>query len=139
MYDKGDRVLTPQPYLGVGSTYWREKSHRMQVGIQKEATSIRKKKWERFKARLVAKEFSQQEEDRLWWVVRHIFIRLVLALVATWDFHLEQMDVKTTFLLQMQVPSGCQSKYWPDRSMPNHWIEYLIIIYPLLLRESLRN
>jgi len=31
-------------------------------------------------------------------MVRHTSIRAVLALVATWDFHLEQIDVKTSFL-----------------------------------------
>ncbi|KAE8680998.1 hypothetical protein F3Y22_tig00111356pilonHSYRG00195 [Hibiscus syriacus] len=31
-------------------------------------------------------------------VVRHTSIRAVLALVASWDLHLEHMDVKTTFL-----------------------------------------
>ncbi|KAL0458150.1 UNVERIFIED_CONTAM: Retrovirus-related Pol polyprotein from transposon TNT 1-94 [Sesamum latifolium] len=31
-------------------------------------------------------------------VVRHTSIRAVLALVASWDLHLEQMDVKTIFL-----------------------------------------
>ena len=46
-------------------------------------------------------------------VVRHTSIRPVLALVATWDLHLEQMDVKTTFLhgdleeqIYMQQPEG---------------------------------
>ena len=56
-------------------------------------------------------------------VVRHISIRTVLALVATWDLHLEQMDVKTSFLhgdleeqIYIQQPDGF--------SQPGH--EYLV-------------
>lgn len=30
--------------------------------------------------------------------VRHISIRVVLILVASWNLHLEQIDVKTAFL-----------------------------------------
>lgn len=32
------------------------------------------------------------------YVVRHTPIRMVLALVVSWDFNLEQMDVKTAFI-----------------------------------------
>ena len=31
-------------------------------------------------------------------MVRHTSIRVVLTLVASWDMHLEHMDVKTAFL-----------------------------------------
>ncbi|KAH9672650.1 hypothetical protein KPL70_017818 [Citrus sinensis] len=47
-------------------------------------------------------------------VVRHASIRVILALVAVQDMHLEQMDVKTAFLhgelqeeIVMQQPEGC--------------------------------
>ena len=46
-------------------------------------------------------------------VVRHTFIRVLLALVATLDMELEQLDVKTAFLhgrleedILMQQPEG---------------------------------
>ena len=46
-------------------------------------------------------------------MVRHISIMAVLALVANCDMHLEQMDVKTTFLhddleeqIYMELPEG---------------------------------
>ncbi|KAH9779695.1 Integrase catalytic domain-containing protein [Citrus sinensis] len=46
--------------------------------------------------------------------VRHASIRIILALVAVQDMHLEQMDVKTVFLhgelqeeIVMQQPEGC--------------------------------
>ncbi|KAH9744680.1 hypothetical protein KPL70_003806 [Citrus sinensis] len=57
---------------------------------------------ERFKARLVAKGFTQKEgidfTEVFSLVVRHGYIRIIMSLVAVNNMHLEQMDVKTTFL-----------------------------------------
>ncbi|KAH9706111.1 hypothetical protein KPL70_012113 [Citrus sinensis] len=56
----------------------------------------------RFKARLVARGFTQREgidfTEVFSPVVRHASIRVILTLVAVQDMHLEQMDVKTAFL-----------------------------------------
>ncbi|KAH9656842.1 Integrase catalytic domain-containing protein [Citrus sinensis] len=71
----------------------------------------------RFKARLVARGFTQNEEidftEVFSPVVRHASIRIILALVAVQDMHLEQMDVKIVFLrgelqeeIVMQQPEG---------------------------------
>lgn len=56
----------------------------------------------RYKARLVAKEFTQRQgidfNEIFSPVVKHSSIRVILALTAHEDFELEQLDVKTAFL-----------------------------------------
>ena len=53
----------------------------------------------RYKARVVAKVFRQQEGVEIFsLVVKMITLRCVLALVAQQDMELVQMDVNTTFL-----------------------------------------
>ena len=68
----------------------------------KKKEAILEKEGERFKARLVANGYSQRHEinyDEVFsLVVRHISIRVVLALATHQDLELEQMDVRTAFL-----------------------------------------
>lgn len=56
----------------------------------------------RFKARLVAKGFTQKKEvdfkEVFSLVVMHSSIRVLLAITASLDLELDQIDVKTTFL-----------------------------------------
>ncbi|CAD5181857.1 unnamed protein product, partial [Musa acuminata subsp. malaccensis] len=72
---------------------------------------------ERYKARLVAKDFSQKEgidyNETFSPVSRKDSLRIVIALVAHYDLELHQMDVKTTFLngdldeeIYMEQPEG---------------------------------
>ncbi|KAH9723770.1 hypothetical protein KPL70_007243 [Citrus sinensis] len=89
-----------------------------------EAITGKNKLWDtgaqprRFKAKLVARGFIQKEGidfiELFSPVVRHASIRIILALVAVQDMHLEQMYVKTTFLhgelqeeIVIQQPEGC--------------------------------
>jgi len=57
---------------------------------------------ERFKARVVARGFTQQQgvdyEETYASVVRFKALRIILAIVAMWDLELELMDVKTAYL-----------------------------------------
>ncbi|KAE8661582.1 putative ribonuclease H protein [Hibiscus syriacus] len=70
--------------------------------VYKKKPAVTEKEREKFKACLVVKGLSQHkgvDYDEIFSpVVRHTSIRAVLALVASWDLHLEQMNVKTTFL-----------------------------------------
>ena len=56
----------------------------------------------RFKARLVARGFTQREgvnyNEVFSPVVKHSSIRMILALVVQNNLELEQLDVRTTFL-----------------------------------------
>ena len=71
----------------------------------------------RFKARLVLKGYSQRKGidyvEIFSPVVKLTFIRILLSIVASENLHLEQMDVKTTFLhgdldkeIYMHKPEG---------------------------------
>ena len=57
---------------------------------------------ERYKARLVAKGFTQKEgidyKENFSTISNKDSFRIILALVAYFDFELQQMNVKTTFL-----------------------------------------
>jgi hypothetical protein len=70
--------------------------------VFKKKAVVSEERGEKVKARLVAKDYSQQkgvDYGKIFsLVVRHTSIRAVLALVAHYDMVLEQMDVKTTFL-----------------------------------------
>ncbi|KAL0411273.1 UNVERIFIED_CONTAM: Retrovirus-related Pol polyprotein from transposon TNT 1-94 [Sesamum latifolium] len=85
--------------------------------VYKKKPTVSKEEGEKFKAQLVAKGYSQQKgiyyDEIFSPVVRHTSIRAILAVVASWDLHLEQMDVKITFLhgyleeqIYMEQPDG---------------------------------
>ncbi|GJW04000.1 retrovirus-related pol polyprotein from transposon TNT 1-94 [Tanacetum coccineum] len=76
---------------------------------------------ERYRARLVVKGYAQKEgidfNEIFSLVVRMTTIRVVLAMCATYDLHLEQLDVKTVFLhgnleeeIYMLQPEGFKQK-----------------------------
>jgi hypothetical protein len=76
---------------------------------------------ERYRARLVVKGYAQKEgidfSEIFSPVVRMTTVRVVLAMCATYDLHLEQLDVKTAFLhgnleeeIYMLQPEGFKQK-----------------------------
>jgi len=80
----------------------------------------------RFKARLVAKGYAQREgvdyTEIFAPVVKHVSIRILLAIVAEENLELEQLDVKTAFLhgeldekIYMEVPEGFEDQFQPDQ------------------------
>ena len=77
------------------------------------------KKW--YNARLVVKGFRQKKgidfDEIFSSVVKMTSIRIILSLVVVEDFHIEQLDVKTTFFhgyleedIYMQQPQGYEVK-----------------------------
>jgi hypothetical protein len=77
------------------------------------------KKW--YNARLVVKEFAQKKgidfDEIFSLFIKMISIRTILSVVAVEDLHLEQLDVKTTFLhgdleedIYRQQPQGYEVK-----------------------------
>ena len=85
--------------------------------VYKRKPLVSKKEGKKFKARLVTKGYAQQKRvdyDEIFSpVIRRTSIKAVLALVASHDMHLEQMDVKTAFLhgdlkeqIYMEQPKG---------------------------------
>ncbi|KAL2230353.1 UNVERIFIED_CONTAM: Retrovirus-related Pol polyprotein from transposon TNT 1-94 [Sesamum indicum] len=80
----------------------------------------------KYKARLIAKGFTQKESidynEIFSPVVKYTTVRVILALTAYYDWELKQMDVKIAFLhgdldenIYMTQPFG-----FSDRSKPNH-------------------
>lgn len=67
----------------------------------------------RYKTRLVAKGFTQREvvayNEIYSLVVRHSSIRILLSMVAQYDMLLEQLDVKTAFLMVILREYTCVS------------------------------
>jgi hypothetical protein len=104
--------------LGLGSVSCRKKSiaNKWVYRLKEEDGG---KKW--YKARLVVKGFAQKKgidfDEIFSPVVKMTSIRTILSLVVVEDLHLEQLDVKTTFLhgdleedIYMQQPQGMRSK-----------------------------
>uniref|UniRef100_A0A2N9F9A0 CCHC-type domain-containing protein n=1 Tax=Fagus sylvatica TaxID=28930 RepID=A0A2N9F9A0_FAGSY len=73
----------------------RKETYRLQVGIQEEGSSIKKRRG-KIQGTISSKGIDYDEVFSP--VVRHTSIRAVLALVANQDLKLEQLDVKMAFL-----------------------------------------
>ena len=80
----------------------------------------------RFKAKLIAKGYSQKEgidyKEIFSPIVKHVSIRYMLSVVAHFDLELQQIDVKTAFLhgnieeyIVMDQHEGFVDKYHPEK------------------------
>jgi hypothetical protein len=87
------------------------------MGLQVEGRIWRKKRYE---ARLVVKGFAHKKgidfDEIFSPIAKMTSIRTILSLVVVEDLHLEQLDVKTTFLhgdleedIYMQQPQGYEA------------------------------
>ncbi|CAM8876419.1 unnamed protein product [Rhodiola kirilowii] len=80
----------------------------------------------RFKARLVDKGFHQREgidfNEIFAPVVKYKTLRLLIAMTAVYDWHIEQMDVKTAFLHGdlLETIHMCQLEGFVDKMKPDH-------------------
>ena len=104
--------------MGLGSVSYRKKTFQNKWVYKLKEEDGRKK---RYKDRLVVKGLAQKKfiyfDDTFSVVVKMTSIRTILSLVAAEDFHLEQLDVKTSFLhrdleeeIYMQQPQGYEVK-----------------------------
>ncbi|CAA6674842.1 unnamed protein product [Spirodela intermedia] len=98
--------------------------------------------WFWYKARLVAKEFSQQEGfnyfDSFSPVIKMTTVRLLLSIAISQRWHIHQLDVSNTFLhgdlsksIIMEQPEG-----YKNSNFPNHVCKLHKSIYGL--KQSLR-
>ena len=66
---------------------------------------------EQCRRRLLVKDYAQKEciefIEKFFLMVRLMTIRVVLTIYVTFDLHLEQLDVKTTFLLEKLKEEIC--------------------------------
>ncbi|WVZ11959.1 hypothetical protein V8G54_016489 [Vigna mungo] len=86
----------------------------------------------RYKARLVAKGFTQIEgvdyHEIFAPVVKHCSVRVLMAIVAHCNLHLEQLDVRTAFLhgdleetIYMKQPDGFAKSLYGLKQSPRQW------------------
>nr|GEZ28279.1 Gag-Pol polyprotein [Tanacetum cinerariifolium] len=116
--EEGEPLTFQEALNNLDALFWKE-------AMQEEIEALYKNKtWklvERYHARLVVKGYAQKEgidfNENFSPVVRMTTIRVVLAMCATYDLHLEQLDVKTAFLygnleeeIYMLQPEGFKQK-----------------------------
>ncbi|KAL0302634.1 UNVERIFIED_CONTAM: Retrovirus-related Pol polyprotein from transposon TNT 1-94 [Sesamum angustifolium] len=128
LYDNKTRTLVPKPKdVSIVDCKWIFK-------IKQENNSSR------FKARLVAKGLTQIEgvdyTEIFSPVVKYTTVRIILALVAHYNWELKQMDVKTAFLhgdlheqIYMNQPCGFIDKKNPDHFKYENNMPVFLVLY----------